>query len=136
MAERALSVLGSLCCMCGTRIAPNPANMCLSCLRTQVDVTEGIPRALTIAQCRNCHRWQRPPFMPAALESPELLSILLKKIPGLTRVKLVDAGFIWTEPHSKRVKVRLVVQKDTDFNVRLQQAVVIEFTVVNQQCGA
>jgi nonsense-mediated mRNA decay protein 3 len=26
----------AICCMCGTTIAPNPANMCLQCLRTQV----------------------------------------------------------------------------------------------------
>ena len=25
---------------------------------------------------------------------------------------LVDAGFIWTEPHSKRVKVKLTIQKE------------------------
>ena len=27
---------------------------------------------------------------------------------------LVDAGFIWTEPHSKRVKVKLTVQKEVN----------------------
>jgi nonsense-mediated mRNA decay protein 3 len=26
------------------------------------------------------------------------------------QVKLVDAGFIWTEPHSKRLKVKLTIQ--------------------------
>lgn len=26
------------------------------------------------------------------------------------QVKLVDAGFIWTEPHSKRIKVKLTIQ--------------------------
>lgn len=28
----------------------------------------------------------------------------------LPQVKLVDAGFIWTEPHSKRLKVKLTIQ--------------------------
>ena len=28
----------------------------------------------------------------------------------LLQLKLVDAGFIWTEPHSKRLKVKLTVQ--------------------------
>ena len=32
----------SLCCQCGTLIEPNPANMCVGCLRTRVDITEGI----------------------------------------------------------------------------------------------
>ncbi len=31
---------------------------------------------------------------------------------GLFQVRLVDAGFVWTEPHSKRIKVKLTVQKE------------------------
>ncbi|KAA0157510.1 hypothetical protein FNF29_00086 [Cafeteria roenbergensis] len=126
-----------LCCLCGVHIPPNPANMCVACLRSQVDITEGIPRSLTVQQCRQCNRWHRPPFQHAELESPELLSILLKKIPGLSRshgATLVDAGFVWTEPHSKRIKVKLTLQKDTDFRVRLQQSMVVEFSITNQQC--
>lgn len=50
--------------------------------------------------------------MSCALESRELLAICLKKLKGLNKVHLVDAGFVWTEPHSKRVKVKLTVQKE------------------------
>lgn len=32
------------CCECGTPIEPNPANMCVPCLRARVDVSEGIPK--------------------------------------------------------------------------------------------
>lgn len=39
----------SLCCLCGTAIAPNPTNMCVNCIRTQVDITEGIQKQV---------RWQ------------------------------------------------------------------------------
>ena len=28
------------------------------------------------------------------------------------QVRLVDAGFVWTEPHSMRIKVKLTVQKE------------------------
>ena len=28
------------------------------------------------------------------------------------KVRLVDAGFVWTEPHSKRIKVKLTIQKE------------------------
>ena len=38
-----------LCCECGTAIDPNPANLCVGCLRTQVDITEGIPKQVTLA---------------------------------------------------------------------------------------
>ena len=36
----------------------------------------------------------------------------MKKIKGLNLVRLVDAGFVWTEPHSKRIKVKLTIQKE------------------------
>jgi len=29
---------------------------------------------------------------------------------GLNKVKIVDATFIWTEPHSRRVKMKMVIQ--------------------------
>ena len=45
-----------LCCQCGVPIEPNPANMCVGCLRTQVDITEGIPKQVTLHFCRSCER--------------------------------------------------------------------------------
>lgn len=45
-------------------------------------------------------------------ESPELLAFLLKRIKGLNKLRLVDAALIWTEPHSKRLKVRIKVQQE------------------------
>jgi nonsense-mediated mRNA decay protein 3 len=32
-------------------------------------------------------------------ESKELLTYCIKRVRGLQKVKLVDAAFIWTEPH-------------------------------------
>jgi len=46
----------SLCCQCGTPIEPNPANMCVACLRSQVDITEGIPKQATLYFCKGCER--------------------------------------------------------------------------------
>lgn len=57
--------------------------------------------------------------MAAELESSELLSLCLKKITGLKQVKLLDAAFIWTEPHSRRIKIRLTVQKEVQTNTML-----------------
>lgn len=57
-------------------------------------------------------RYLQPPseWITCSLESRELLSLCLKKLKGLNRVKLVDAGFVWTEPHSKRIKVCCYIQ--------------------------
>lgn len=125
-----------LCCLCGVDIDPNPANMCVNCLRNQVDITEGIPKQIVLHHCRGCDRYLRPPWCAVELESRELLAICLKKITGLNRVRLVDAGFIWTEPHSRRIKVKLVIQKEVLNGVRLQQVFAIEFVMQNQQCDA
>jgi len=45
-----------LCCQCGINIEPNPANMCVACVRTQVDITEGIPKQATLHFCKGCER--------------------------------------------------------------------------------
>jgi NMD protein affecting ribosome stability and mRNA decay len=134
MPQRTLGTV--LCCLCGVAIAPNAANMCVNCLRTQVDLTDGIGKQVILHQCRGCLRYLRPPWVACELESKELLAICLKKIPGLGKVKLVDAGFIWTEPHSKRIRMKLTVQKDVLNGVKLQQVFAVEFLVQNQQCDA
>jgi len=52
--------------------------------------------------------------MHCARESKEMLSLCLKKIKGLNKVKLVDATFIWTEPHSRRIKLKITIQKEVE----------------------
>ena len=53
---------------------------------------------------------------------------------GDVQVKLIDAGFIWTEPHSKRVKVKITVQKEVMNGAILQQVFVVEFIINHQMC--
>jgi nonsense-mediated mRNA decay protein 3 len=112
-------------------MVPNQSNTCINCLKSQIDITEGIPKQLIMQHCRECNRYLRPPWTHAPLESGELLAICLKQVKGLKRVKLVDAGFVWTEPHSKRIKVRLTVQKEVLNGTLLQQSFVVEFVIAN-----
>ncbi|KAL0220694.1 hypothetical protein RCL1_000548 [Eukaryota sp. TZLM3-RCL] len=129
-------VLTCLCCMCGAPMEPNPAFMCLLCLRSRVDITEHIPRAAAVTLCKGCARWKVPPkaWVVAPLESRELLSLCLKRLPGLNTVHLTDAVFIWTEPHSRRINIKLTVQKEVFAAAILQQQLVVEFTVTTEQC--
>ncbi|CAG8787027.1 8817_t:CDS:2, partial [Gigaspora margarita] len=101
------------------------------------DITDGIPKQATLQFCRNCERYLQPPniWIRAELESRELLSLCLKKLKGLNKVKLIDAGFIWTEPHSRRIKVKLTVQKEVFISTLIQQITEVEFVVNYQQCG-
>ncbi|NXX83980.1 NMD3 protein, partial [Urocolius indicus] len=50
------------------------------------------------------------------------------------QVRLIDAGFIWTEPHSKRLKLKLTVQKEVINGAVLQQVFVVEYIVQSQMC--
>lgn len=70
----------------------------------------------------------------AAPESRELLALCLKKLRGLHKVRIIDASFIWTEPHSRRVKVKLTIQDSVSEGVVLQQAFEVEYVVAYQQC--
>ncbi|PKU34770.1 hypothetical protein llap_14926 [Limosa lapponica baueri] len=70
---------------------------------------------LALGDKRQSGRYLQPPgtWIQCTLESRELLALCLKKIKAsLSKVRLIDAGFIWTEPHSKRLKLKLTVQKE------------------------
>jgi nonsense-mediated mRNA decay protein 3 len=127
-----------LCCLCGISIPPNPSNMCVNCIRNQVDITEGIQKQVTVLWCKMCGRYLQPPkhWLQAEQESKELLTFCIKRIRGLQKVKLVDAGFIWTEPHSMRLKVKLTVQAEVLNGAILQQSFVVEFVVERHMCPA
>ncbi|EFA82234.1 60S ribosomal export protein [Heterostelium album PN500] len=131
------SVSHILCCLCGVVIPSNPSNMCVNCIRSQVDITEGIPKQLIIQWCRGCNRYLQPPnhWAMCELESRELLTLCIKRIKGLNQVKLVDAGWVWTEPHSRRLKVKLTIQKEVFSSAILQQVFIVEFVVQGQQCN-
>lgn len=125
-----------LCCQCGTPIVSNPSNMCIGCIRSQVDITEGVQKQAYIPFCKACERYFQPPNMWVAceLESRELLGLCLKKLKGLSKIHLIDAGFVWTEPHSKRLKVKLTIQAEVLNSTVLQQTFVVDFIVQYQMC--
>jgi hypothetical protein len=82
------------CCTCGATITPNPSNQCAACLAT-VDIASLVRRGpgggdLIIYQCRQCRKFDpngdgKQRFIQVELESPELMAIVLKQIPALTK---------------------------------------------------
>ncbi|KAG7695228.1 hypothetical protein KL951_003670 [Ogataea haglerorum] len=110
--------------------------MCYDCIKLNVDITAGIPREANISFCRNCERFLQPPqqWMRAELESRELLAICLRRLKGLNKVRLIDASFIWTEPHSRRIRIKLTVQGEALTNTIVQQSFEVEYVVVAMQC--
>jgi nonsense-mediated mRNA decay protein 3 len=141
-----------LCCNCGVPILPNAVNTCAACLASTADITRGISTQATLHQCRGCQRWHQSSgkWIALDLESRELMALCLSNVSGLKSSggggsgkksndgikapRLVDAAWIWTEPHSMRLKVRLTVQREVQTGTVLQQSFVVEFVVRNQQC--
>ena len=126
------------CCECGVGIDPvlNPSNTCVSCIRARVDITDGISTSLSVFRCRRCERFcsGTTSWVEAAQESQELLALCMKRIKGLKRVKVADAAWVWTEPHSMRLKIKLCIQKEIYNGAVIQQPLLVEFVVKNQQC--
>jgi nonsense-mediated mRNA decay protein 3 len=86
--------------------------------------------------CRDCDRWLSPPnqWLVAAPESRELLALCLRKLRGLSKARIIDASFIWTEPHSRRVKVKIAIQQEVLQDSIIQQTFEVEYVVAYQQC--
>ncbi|TQS34527.1 hypothetical protein Golomagni_05084 [Golovinomyces magnicellulatus] len=127
-----------LCCNCGAAIdgTSSAGALCFECIKLTVDISHGIQREATLHSCRDCERWLLPPssWILAAPESRELLALCLKKLRGIHKVRIIDASFIWTEPHSKRIKVKITIQDSVSEGVVLQQAFEVEYIVASQQC--
>mmetsp|Transcript_20350 Transcript_20350/g.60230 ORF Transcript_20350/g.60230 Transcript_20350/m.60230 type:complete len:577 (+) Transcript_20350:104-1834(+) len=133
------------CCLCGVPTSASTAyeGMCATCTGSQVDITSGIERSVEIEMCKGCERWFRNPgWAVAQLESAELLTLCLRKLRGLKHVRLVDAAWIWTEHHSRRLRVKLTVARDlvgasgSTYVTCLQQSLVVEYVVRTRNCDA
>lgn len=49
-----------------------------------------------------------------------MLTILLKKIKGLHKVEVKSASFVWTEPHSKRLKLKVVFNREVNETMKIE----------------
>ncbi|KAK3157221.1 hypothetical protein QOZ80_2AG0117810 [Eleusine coracana subsp. coracana] len=130
-----------LCCMCGVAMQPNPANMCTRCLRARVDITEGVPRHAAVIYCPDCSCYLQPPrsWLRAGPESPELMQILLRRINrplARLRVSLSGAEFVFSEPHSKRLRLKLRLRREVLHGVVLEQTHPVEFVVHDRLCDS
>ncbi|XP_050228904.1 uncharacterized protein LOC126678078 [Mercurialis annua] len=128
-----------LCCKCGIPMQPNAANMCVKCLRSEIDITEGLKKRVIIRHCDECDTYLQPPYtrIKAQLESKELLAFCIRTL-DLKRsgVHLVNPEFIWTEPHSKRIKLKCTVRKEVLTGAILEQSYVVEFVQQESMCDS
>jgi nonsense-mediated mRNA decay protein 3 len=121
-------------------------NMCAACVTNEVDIAEGISLEAELNQCRGCLRYQSrgkthhkysstsSAWLNCPWESMELMALCLKHIHGLHKAKLIDANFIWTEPHSKRIKVKLTLQREAMNHAIIQNVCVVNYMVHTTKC--
>ncbi len=107
--------------------------MCTTCQKSEIDITEGITKNVLMHYCKGCDRYMRPPWVRCDMESPDMMSLCLSKIKGLAKVKLVDTSFVWTEPHSKIIKIKLTIMKELNKS-NIQTSFIVEFKVEWTQC--
>ncbi len=133
-------------------ILPNAANQCPSCLAQNFDLKSMVQGnkvgdPIVVHQCRQCRCFQARPesdhYQYCEPESPQLLTICLKHIPILNKkghsnqtynkIHVMDTSWIWTEPHSMRLKLRLTVRTDVG-EVTIQQRVPVVFQIKWKMC--
>jgi len=126
-----------LCADCGAPVDGTiQGAFCYDCIKLKTDVTEGVQREATLHMCRDCDRWLSPPssWVVAPPESRELLALCLRKLRGLNKLRIIDASFIWTEPHSRRIKVKITVQSEISEGAIMQQTFEVEYVQNYHQC--
>lgn len=114
-------------------------------------ITEALDEGATpeVTMCKRCGQWLARTFGKSSTErwahcepeSRELLGLCLKNVEHRlvkAKLKLLNAEWIWTEPHARRLRVRVTVQKHIDElpngGVTLQSSKQVEFKVVTRQC--
>lgn len=141
------------CCLCGAMILPNAANQCPSCLAQNFDLKSMVQGnkvgdPIIVHQCRQCRKFNTRSdgdhYQYCEPESPQLLTICLKHVPILNKkghsnqtynkIHIVDTSWIWTEPHSMRLKLRLTVRTDIG-EVTIQQRVPVVFMIKWKMCN-
>ena len=122
-----------VCYMCGIVMDANREGICETCAKKNIDITTGIPKISSLTYCRTCDRFKRPPWIKVERESQDMMNLCLSKIKGLNKVQLIDSSFVWTEPHSKEIKIKLTIQKELNKSL-IQTSFIITFKEDWTQC--
>ncbi|KEG00612.1 60S ribosomal export protein NMD3, putative [Plasmodium vinckei vinckei] len=124
------------CILCGDNIMSNNSKMCNNCLLQSIENNSMNINKDTylIYYCRECKRYLHNKWVLCELESKELLALCLKKVPKLKKLKILDSKFLYTEPHSKRIKIHLTVQEELINNFVSEMEFILHYVIKYTQC--
>lgn len=124
------------CILCGDSIKANTSKMCHNCILQNIESNSiNINKdTYLIYYCRECKRYLHNRWVYCELESKELLALCLKKVNKLKKLKILDAKFLYTEPHSKRLKVHVSVQEELINNFISEMEIIIHYVIKYTQC--
>ena len=122
-----------VCCICGVSMDANSEGICEACAKKNIDITVGITKTASLTYCRTCDRFKRPPWIKVERESQDMMNLCLSKIKGLNKVQVIDSSFVWTEPHSKEIKVKITIQKELNKSL-ISTSFIITFKEDWTQC--
>ena len=116
-----------VCCLCSAVIDANIRGTCEACFRKSLSIKTSIPTEFEIVFCRECKRFLRPPYVKIDRESSDMMKLCLSRIKSYDKkVKIIDSNFIYTEPHSKIIKIKVTLEKEIEKNM-ITQSLVIDF---------
>ena len=116
-----------VCCLCSAVIDANPRGTCEACLKKSLNIKTCIPTEFELVYCKECHRFLRPPYVKIERESADMMKLCLSRIKSYDKkIKIIDSNFIYTEPHSKVIKIKITIQKEIEKNI-ISQDLIIEF---------
>lgn len=116
-----------VCCLCSAVIDANPRGTCEACLKKSLNIKTCIPTEFELVYCKECHRFLRPPYVKIERESADMMKLCLSRIKSYDKkIKIIDSNFIYTEQHSKVIKIKITIQKEIEKNI-LSQDLIIEF---------
>ena len=116
-----------VCCLCSAVIDANPRGTCEACLKKSLNIKTCIPTEFELQYCKECQRFLRPPYVKIERDSADMMKLCLSRIKSYDKkVKIIDSNFIYTEPHSKVIKIKISIQKEVEKNI-LSQNLIIEF---------
>lgn len=115
----------------------NKANQCVNCMQQDIHLGAYVEADPVVHNCKRCDRYEtvKKKWSPCEWESAELLGLVLKLIKiKKGGPKITDATFVYTEEHSKRIKVKLVLEKEIVKDTSMSQTHVVELVIKNLQC--